>query len=299
MECLNPLTIHVPVYDSVSSKPFYRATLVPCGKCPCCICSDAQSWRTRLQITHENSDNAYFVTLTYDEASLPFESCTDSLGQLHIVSPVCKRDVQNFLKRLREKIGYKRLRYFFVSEYGPTTLRPHYHGILFNLPKFGEDNTKQLVEVTKLIQSVWSSGLITIDSVTFGRISYVTKYVSCKTYLPEWYPKPFRLMSKGLGIEYLNNTRLIEWHRQRLECYVPQGQFKTKMPRYLKDKIFDDDMKLQLREKVDVFRKERLEEAIQNAADFGYEYYVDYLNSRADTFMRKFKKQNVKKRKDI
>lgn len=51
---------------------------------------------------------------------------------------VCKKDVQNFIKRLRFHLSNlnidsdeKKVRYYVCSEYGPSTYRPHYHGILF------------------------------------------------------------------------------------------------------------------------------------------------------------------------
>lgn len=72
----------------------------------------------------------------------------------------CKRDVQNFLKRLRKLIDNdidinkngkeKSIRYYVASEYGPTTLRPHYHGILFF------DNEALATKIADYIVSAWS-----------------------------------------------------------------------------------------------------------------------------------------------
>ena len=48
---------------------------------------------------------------------------------------VRKKDVQDWLKRGRERLkrdGHN-FTYFITSEYGPRTLRPHYHGVLFGV----------------------------------------------------------------------------------------------------------------------------------------------------------------------
>ena len=203
---------------------------VPCGKCAACIVSSANEWRVRLQIEKEHCDNCYFVTLTYSDDTLPIDVFTDSFGARHIIPYVCKRDCQNFFKRLRKKFGNSKIRYYLVSEYGPATLRPHYHFILFNLPLSSASSLQREIEATKIIQECWDNGSITLDEVTDARISYVTKYLSCVTDLPEWYPKPFRLMSKrpGIGSGYLDKRNLIDWHRVNLACYYPQGDKKLR-----------------------------------------------------------------------
>lgn len=72
----------------------------------------------------------------------------------------CKKDVQNFLKRLR-KLIYKEIisdeksettsiRYYVASEYGPKTFRPHYHGIIFF------DNAALATKISDYIVSAWS-----------------------------------------------------------------------------------------------------------------------------------------------
>ena len=40
---------------------------------------------------------------------------------------VCNRDLDLFLKRLRSYYPDEKLRYYAVSEYGPTSFRPHWH----------------------------------------------------------------------------------------------------------------------------------------------------------------------------
>lgn len=287
------------VWDNISGEPRIERSLVPCGRCPCCLASVSSEWQTRLKIEYDNALTAYFVTLTYDDASLPFVCSTDSFGDKHYVQSVCKKHIQDFIKRLRYYFPNEEIRYFCCSEYGPTTLRPHYHLVLFNLPIFFDSSKKQIVKITQIISKIWTHGGITIDPVTPGRIAYVTKYITCKTDLPEYFPPPFRLMSKGLGKSYLNKTSRINWHRENLINYYPDGNKKLALPRYLKDKIFDDCMKIDLREKSMQFRRERMSELIARSKSLGYNDYRDYLEDQSKSFMRKFDKKMKKNRKDL
>ncbi len=71
-----------------------------------------------------------------DNSFIPHIEQDDVIGEFGVCS---KRDIQLFFKRLRKRIHEIEkntgesmpIRYFIASEYGPRTLRPHYHGILF------------------------------------------------------------------------------------------------------------------------------------------------------------------------
>lgn len=74
-----------------------------------CKVNRTSEWTLRL--CHELNSWAYasFVTLTYDDEHLPSDKA------LH------KKEVQNFMKRLRKYSGLK-LRYYAVGEYGTKVL---------------------------------------------------------------------------------------------------------------------------------------------------------------------------------
>lgn len=298
MDCLHPVTVSVDTYDNDNHFTRIQKISVPCGKCPSCVVSSANEWRTRLKIEKDHSDSSYFVTLTYDDDSVPLSACTDSFGMRFIAPVVSKRDVQLFLKRLRKKFPF---RYFIVSEYGPTYLRPHYHGIFFGFPLFSRDPLLQDSKITKIIEECWTNGFVTVDSVTDGRISYVTKYLTCVQDLPEYLPRPFRLMSRnpGIGASYLSKTSLISWHRDNLACYYPEKDHKCRLPRYLKDKIFDDDMKCEISDRIRSFRSSQLSEDISLSSELGYSNFVDFRHSNIDSFVRKFDRKLKKSRKDV
>lgn len=248
MKCFNPIAIDNPDYE-ISGGNF--KVFLPCGKCESCRNNDALQWRVRLKEEFYNSDSALFITLTYDDAFLHFEKCFNNDAFVGFYPTFNKEHIQKFFKRLRrfaEKYSEKKLSYFLVSEYCPTSLRPHYHFLLFNFPKLSEVEQVNDSETKKKIEEIWGLGFITCDRCNEARIGYCTKYMNCYTSIPKWLPNPFRMLSKGLGKCYLSKTNRINWHKSELANYYPDGKHKFKLPRYLKDKIFDDDEKLMIRQ---------------------------------------------------
>ena len=77
---------------------------LPCGQCIGCRLERSRQWAVRC--LHEASlhENNSFITLTYDEASMP------PGGSL------CYRDFQLFMKRLRKVTGKVT---FYCSPYSP------------------------------------------------------------------------------------------------------------------------------------------------------------------------------------
>lgn len=135
----------------------------------------------------------------------------DRLDYGTVIPFVSRVDVQLYLKRLREHYYRDRkerldFKYFICSEYGPCTLRPHYHAIFFtNMNLF--DFQMYFVNNWKYGNVEWEKRCIDFDAN--GDISapmaYVAKYC-CKPeefenpYVSVGYlPRPFRLISKGIG----------------------------------------------------------------------------------------------------
>lgn len=297
MNCYRP--IFIPNPDANKDIEDYARIAVPCGRCPACVVSQSHEWRVRLEEELSNSFSAYFITLTYDDDSVPIEKCSDSDGNEYFARVVSKRDVQLFLKRLRKRFPGEEIRYFLVSEYGPTTFRPHYHGIFFNLPLLSNNCENQRALLLREILQVWNRGSVTIDNVTLGRVNYVTKYLSCITDLPSYLPKPFRLMSRrpGIGYQYMERKDRVEWHRKNLACYIPSGRFKRRMPRYFKDKIFDDSMKIDIKEQIKNSQNEQVTKDIILAGNYNYSCYESYILDKRQKFERNFERKFKKNRK--
>lgn len=186
------------------------------------------SWSFRLMQEEKKSSSANFITLTYATSNVPITK-----GRRFTL---WKRDLQLFFKRLRKadtKSGKQSLiKYFAVGEYGGRTHRPHYHIILFNA------NIQDL-------QKAWGLGNIHYGFVDYASVYYTLKYVmKSPRKRKDTRQKEFRLMSKGLGKSYVD--KFGKWHQkaitERMYLNLMDGK-KIGMPRYYKDKIYNDEQR--------------------------------------------------------
>lgn len=131
------------------------------------------------------------------------------------VPTVSKRDIQLYMKRVRKSLSsypedLRTFKYFLCSEYGPKTLRPHYHVIFFtNLDVY--DFTKHFV--TRWEEEFgnvhWKKEPLTgtkgINGDIKNAFAYCSKYAAKPSFLDNPYylhpdfPRCFRLISKGIG----------------------------------------------------------------------------------------------------
>lgn len=94
---------------------------------------------------------------------------------------VCNRDLDLFLKRLRSYYPDEKLRYYAVSEYGPTSFRPHWHLLLFsNSERFSET-------VCENVSKAWSYGRCDASLSRGFAAPYVASYVNSFVALPDFY----------------------------------------------------------------------------------------------------------------
>lgn len=247
--------------------------LVPCGKCHNCKRRLASSWSLRVVEESKSAHTAVFLTLTYNNEHLPISK----LGFRTLV----KKDLQDFFKRLRKAHGadHKTLRYFAVGEYGSTTKRPHYHIILFNANYL-------------LVQSAWSLNGKELGFVHYGfdvheeAAGYTVKYISKTCYIgknqqvDDRQPN-FRLMSKGIGKNYITED-IKAWHKSdpTERVYVPlKGGKKAPMPRYYKEKIFDELEKEKIashfQNNASISLQKEIQEHGFNHASFKKQQYLD------------------------
>lgn len=235
MSCLHPFKMLVPS----EREGYLKEVLVPCGKCVECLKRKQSEWIFRLSIEQQCAMDTLFITLTYDDSNLPLRG-------------VQKDDCQKFIKRYRkhhECHPTKKIKYFLVSEYGSTTGRPHYHLILFFNWKI------ELIPESSLLQECWKKGAIKIGTCSPASISYCCKYLMKENKDPFGFfeNKTFTLMSRrpAIGIEYLFNREVQRLHTERVDFQVisPDG-YILNLPRYYRDKLFDDFDKWLNREKL-------------------------------------------------
>lgn len=252
--CFHPRTIRLP--DG-------RSQIVRCGKCLSCLEHRQAGWIARLTDEFDSyPEGVYFATFTYDDEHLPMQK----VGPDEYLPAISSSDVMKFHADLRKRFqqgffmdytlfnsGFSKepnriplpechFKYYVTAEYGPNgTRRPHYHGFYSNLI---EDEDL----VFDLFQNIWGKGFVTVEK---GRseacAAYVSKYLVNDSLVPydKRLPKPRAWISKGLGKYYLDDPVVLDWHRSApLEHqFVMQNGRKGILPRYWRDKIYDDEMK--------------------------------------------------------
>lgn len=262
---IDDLPLYYVLDGNGERQPMFIA--VPCGKCVLCTEKKANEWSTRSMCEAQTSCSPpIFFTLTYNDFCLPSNG-------------VRKRACQRFMKRLRINLErYMKckcnIRYYICSEYGTKTKRPHYHGILWNLPLLEPKN------LTYLIQKSWSFdvskkffdslpnqfdkyggpvlkyyddkdnrhrvlyGYTTNSVCTEGRVRYAMKYMRKDAVIPDGKNNIFFLSSRKGGIgaswieskldEYRKNPSLLD---VTLTDVWSGEKYSGVLPRYFKNKI--------------------------------------------------------------
>ena len=94
---------------------------------------------------------------------------------------ICNRDLDLFLKRLRNYYPDEKLRYYAVSEYGPTSFRPHWHLLLLsNSQRFSET-------ICENVSKAWSYGRCDTSLSRGYAALYVASYLNSFVALPDFY----------------------------------------------------------------------------------------------------------------
>lgn len=212
----------------------------PCGKCVNCKARRVSAWSFRLLKEAERSESAFFLTMTYDIEHVPL---TKSLYMT-----LLKKDLQNFMKRLRNRPQFSKLKYYAVGEYGGKWKRPHYHLIIFNMNLSTLIGENMALAVRQghipldgkhhFVSDIWNNGTVTVGTCEGASIGYCLKYISKNKRIPEHknddrLPE-FSCMSKRLGDNYVT-PEIIEWHRDDLlnRKYISlKNGLKISMPRY-------------------------------------------------------------------
>lgn len=248
MDCLHPINIKNPKKDL---DPWDTArVLVPCGKCAACLINRSNSWAFRINQELKHCSNAFFVTLTYHDRCLP---------KYKGVPVVSSEDIRKFHYRLRKLTPGIRL--FFISEYSPEPLfRPHYHAIYFNLDV---PSSPLHVTVKQYLAKYWKFGLVDVREVDAARIKYLANYSVGKRDLPEIYTlkktKPFFRVSQHFGENYI--TDKVRSHlKKNLNLRVANEEYTLSLPRYYRDKVFDDNEKWKLSAAAAAYRRKQHEE---------------------------------------
>ncbi|QCS37359.1 replication initiation protein [Tortoise microvirus 92] len=206
---------------ALCKKPFRQGSQsFGCGQCIPCLIQRRRTWTHRLMLESYSHESAAFVTLTYDPENEP-------PGRTLV-----RRDVTLWLDKFRKKVLRKygrRIRYYYVGEYGDENSRPHYHialyggGFCHNGRSIYSKTQKTCCPFCDLVLSTWEKGLIHVDELNPTTAQYVCGYVTKKMTHPEskctdkcTHPplngrKPeFSSMSKKPGIGALAITKVAD-----------------------------------------------------------------------------------------
>lgn len=261
MNCHHPIYIEADVMDS---DGVFNSQLipVPCTKCSACLSNKMKGWLIRLSAEVEKSSSVLFITLTYNDECLPttevYNRCED---RNEIVNTFSKQDVSAFMKRLRDRLGFPGIKFFIAGEYGPQTLRPHYHGLLFNIPK------QLFRKIEDEIEAAWQYGFVSCSRVTPARVGYVAKYINSFSNVPPHWPTPPICSSRNpaIGLCFLEKTDTISFIREQKRPVThfvnKNGKIQTVgLPKYLKEKIFNKQELAEIREE---YLKKRSESKLE------------------------------------
>lgn len=142
-----------------------------------CRLERSRQWAVRCIHESKLYDHNHFVTLTYDDCSLP---ASQSLQY---------SDYAAFMKRLRKYWSSRRpggvstsnpIRFYMCGEYGGATSRPHYHALLFNVEFPDKLYFKRVgsakLYTSALLSKLWPLGNHLIGALTFESAAYVARY---------------------------------------------------------------------------------------------------------------------------
>ena len=231
MQCGNPTLILVQngkrIFRSWDlATPIFKfmaQTVVNCGKCLHCRKARSYELAMRCVLHASMHTNNMFLTLTYDETREGYDN------------KLRYTDIQKFKKKLRSHVHRKtgqKIQIFNVHEYGKNG-KKHWHALVFNY-NFSDRkiHTKKNgipLYTSKILQSLWGHGFVTIGDVEEASALYQAQYME-KDYKNgnQTNERKSKSNHQGLGKPYF-----MKHYKQVLELgYVPFNGHKRPIPRY-------------------------------------------------------------------
>lgn len=243
-------------------------------------------WSFRIQYHMRFVKHAYFVTLTYGQDQI--KRSPKGFLNLH------KKDFQDYIKRIRKELKQTsktpdndKVKYIVTGEYGGDRGRPHYHAIIFN------------VDFETIIKH-WPHGYVDIKEVNKNRIAYIFKYI--------WKPRKrkdpdhwddrvpeYVNFSNGLGVQWLTEKN-IQYHRKNIDnptITLPTGE-RIAIPRYFKEKIFNEEERQYIADKMREFASvDEKEQILNTLTDDQHNQLLQWKKEKMRISQKKSKKDSL------
>lgn len=228
-----------------------RPIAIRCGNCYGCKLDKARDWSLRCSHEAQLYESSLFLTLTYEN---PPADCGESCQ--HAGPTLRPSDFVKFMKRLRKARPNQRVRFFQCGEYGPTTLRPHHHALLFN---FGVSDSQRCRKSgdyylyrSEELEQLWTHGKVEFGEVNFRTASYIARYTVKESITPHNAHPDYLTMSRRPGIGRLWLEKYTSDVYPSGQCITPSGT-QVRAPRY-----YDQQLEPQLLSQLNAHRFARL-----------------------------------------
>lgn len=207
MKCLHPI---------LTKDKHGNLLHVPCGKCQNCLSNKRSELAFRISTEIKPHTVCVFATFTYDDDSLEYEvELKDGSLFRGSLPSVNYKTAKDFIKRLRRSLEPTKLKLYFTGEYGDTTKRPHYHGIIWIPDGFfnshGDFIANPQISLETLCNQLrkWDYGNVSIDGVSPASVNYVAKHQAKKCCGTDQQAPIFHIQSPGIGREYMDKKKLL------------------------------------------------------------------------------------------
>lgn len=288
----------VPLKDkfNVMGEPVYR----PCGECAICRRNALMLVQSRANYEFLKHKYSAFLTLTYDENHLNFQSQPfgenirvglPSTNKSHIV-----KFLDNFRHYVKNHSNLKNVdpnfSYIYCTEYGGLSARPHAHLVLFGVD----------FPIAKVISSkLWKFGFVDCRPVSSGTVRYVCKYINKGAkgkfadaqYFDKGVEKPVVKWSKGFGSGLFREN----FENIKKNGCIKIGNRKIFVPPYYKNKIVNNNMPTLFRQEIN--RQFNHIEKFNLAKHFGFNSVEDFEKKMALNSIHNELKKNLNRRSSV
>ena len=258
MRIIDPFHSSIPVEVSDEFIVPYNDTRFPSKYKK--LTSYTLNWHTRL-VMESVSRPTMFVTFTYNQEYYLENRLIDN-----DIRKTLKDDWQKFLKRLRRNLEYYDLGCldfgcYVISERGDDG-RLHFHALFFGFPyqTYPGKNAKgqridhiKFNKYTEIIDKSWHQGFVYYEGACPENIKYVTKYIHKRMISLDY----ISLKTRGLGLSYLTQNRKNYLHDNKL-TRVRIANKDYFLPRYLKQKIFNEEELKEVNEKIALDKRTKI-----------------------------------------